>query len=1808
MGAQTKHVQTNQVVVHQQTALDPTARGAYEDTTIAQQDLESIEIYSEAELLRNQAAAAEIISPSIKNIEKDRYTATSLVIDASPPENRMLNSKNLCVLRPELLSVLDFQSLTSTLQDSSGKNSKLLKARIAKRKMQLESAVAALNSAVNLDYENYLVAKTQYESALAAAASEIAFLKIAYTFKVYAELGPSFTSFIKFYEFNPSEFTTNTIDMGGIGTTFKEYMIQTMDWNNSMDIVLDRTISAGKDATLLLQLINDLAFSCAIATPNQAYLGRSHRFLGDYPIQSLPSPSENTAILNVFGDINSGVIGFQEKNVGIIRLCRDLTASSQIGKIIAEEGDEDEVLRGMLEKYVESNYFTSTTAPNPSLFKHVFGWDPYGSYYKKLTNSSAGQRYFQYVPDFASYENGLVSELFTIDSTTCVVSTDSDTYQTSEAVGTDSSSMSIPEKTFAGVKSLVDKGFSSSGKIDLGLYSSQVSKLQDNLEDASNIFLQLFKLLDKRGTVLGETGSAAANTHPTSPLNFSYNVQKIINDRYSKNFGKYIGLNPSLLRVGEEIDTNTEAFYKCWGIHFIMNYPEFAKGIIEKFVEDYEKGFLTFSDTVSVEEITYTETHFDGKSNTSQEVKVEAEIRSNVYPGTSTSTDLSGQRGGLYAYLVGLLDDIKNHSNTSDELSGGFATEGIAQTDQMYSGMMQETGLIWNPYSPTRTFCGTWDTEENKELRNFMDTILIDGIGGSLGGDASLQGGEFGDTINQFAGDASKAVGLMILDSKILEAWQSACIMWAKDVESDGYLPANIIPVAACVIDAVMTVLYNCLSPVMEIQETSSTDSWFPAVESKAPPYNKQIFTLNSLYASGNMDFIAGFGSFTSINTGYWVPVLNAMVGNMTRSEDKKMLFSGAPISSILGGVIDAMNSSNPLKDMNCTLTKSVNPSVQGVPTLLSLDRPAHYTNELQIPQFGKNKEALIGGVRNFTGAGLTDNSAMFLEFTNSTAQALYGDTGISTDNYGAAAFGTYHHHDTSLGWFYSYGVYLFGNMQSTMGLGDWGAMVNVSDDINNSAATPSQLLDRLTSSALTPEDKLNLILDQWAAAFENAAKTEDDPGDDILTALIYVVILFMGMAGSSIDGKIFPDNAEGLENELRDMFEGMGDQFNVIAEQIGEDPSGLSSEHTMQFLELIDGYFATLAASDIAQSWKLLPWPIWLIHNLAGDASDSPITELLSKSISSISVAEQAGVMDSIFDQSSSWWLDDTQFGGVQLSKSMMVLAKQLLNAEYEDIRLGVGLDILRKYSERISTYAETAVDGLTTESDSEQSSLEILLEELGQTQAGNDVLGNLTPEQLNLKTAALNRQKGDESNGYVSHSEIITPKQLKALELMMQVSSLFDVEGANIKTSVVGIPATLFSTIYDENATYSGPNNTEINSSMSISGKDSPLFGMRVSANLPDYPIFSIIPKLFRFDYELYVQPDAFDELTIDSTTGKLMLEGVAINDWEDLVRATSFTRYRFLTIEGSPGESDPVFKADYAQKEKLSELTTLDSANEDFYDIYSNTLASYLLEKYYKLVVGLGMSEDDFCTAKSGLEIPINEYAIDFASALGSIYTDLESGLDSTKIESLFMPLEDIEALTYNTLSTNASKNASVSSYSNMVSTFSSEIASGEFTEVESSLFESFTNAASSRLFSAESMRDKILGAKYFDRVLYILVDPDEFQIASWDLYKNQIEAGAIKTSITQNCKNIYEGYQQSLINSGEFLITEDDPTIEGLQPVKMRINTRADEGSMSFGSLMFTIVRGVNETAPYGVTLSETDPNNVMITTTNEERDR
>ena len=1658
------------------------------------------------------------------------FKSTSVVIDTNPPENSMLNSKKLSILRPELLAVLDFQSVKKEeFYEGTDQNTKLFYERITKRKMQEESALSALTVAAAADPDNYTIALSQYESALASAASEIALLKIAFVFKKYAELGPSFTSFINHYVFDLESFTSEEINLSDIGETYITYMNKTMCWEQNPGITSSK-IQNGYDATLFLQLINDLSFSCALATPklglfSDTRLGNNSGDVStglrdfDSRIHNIWNKNDQQGLTGTTS-INSGV-------VGLVRICRDLTASMQIGRIAAAEGDENETLKIAIEKYANSDYFSSSTKPSRTLFGSVVGWDPFAAAVSDSSKVDSNSTRYYYVSDFAAYTNGLVSELFTSDQATVMVSNDSDTYINSAPIGetgfgkVKGTDYTVPTKQFAGVQSLVDSAFSADGGLDLGLYGSQISSFQDNLEDFSYIYSQLFKLLEYRGDVLGD--GLGEKTYPTSPLNFYAKVLQITNTRLHKKAPTYIGLEPEALAEA----TSTEEFYQAWGVLFMLKKPDVCKVILEKFVDDYLKGYLTFSG-----ETTVIETTDDAGTVT------ESEVQDNVKPGTTTAVDLGNSRGSLYSYLQQLYVDEASSTASVDSTLNGFGASTASDWTSFGYGSYQLP--IWQPLSPTSVFAGTALSEKIKS--QYADALGITG--------------------NPYSRDGTQeATEAFENEIQILYAWQQAGCMW-QGINGVTY-PTGIISVAAGVIDAVMTVLYDTMSPILEISSTSASDPYFPAVESRSPPYHKQYFTFVEGADANPMNLVypAGMGALSTMNTQYWVPVLEAIRTSVMRSEDKTTFYSGTPMSKVLTGIVDAFNSAAPQGSAEYGVeyggNASGNSSGNCPATLIcSRDDPT----ALAVPYWSGGNTTMNASAI-YPATGMSDNTdwaqlaiggATLLTFTGDGIAALVETAAgevenpptLSDSSWGGMESTDYDniigiaanllradHTFATAGW----GVYLFGTMENAMvhGSGVWSddADLEGTYDGRDTASTPSQLLNKVRGA------------DDWEAAFASLIAQQAD------------IIALLEEIDTTADGSF----------EI-----GSTDQADFAA----------ARDEIIEFFE----FFATMVnfidLSDV-------PAPIWYMLNMAGFdqsiTSYTPLGFMLTEvTMDEIAIEYENAYIKSnddglgkILNITKNCWINDSLYGDGKVSTELYQLAGKLLNYRSEDIRLGVGFDMMAKYSQRIADYAETAIDGLTTEGGSDSSALEVLIAELCETSAGIDVMQNLTEAQLNLKTAGLERQKGNDAYGYISKSEIIQDEEIAAIKLMLETDPLLTSEGRNIKTAIVGLPAGMLEAVYStlpEADQYHGPMGTDLGSgSDSVKPQRSPLFGVKVSASIPDHPLFHVIPKLYRFDSELFVLPGAFADIDFEDPELQFL----------DVVKATKFTRIRFETREASSDSSDPIVKIDSSQEEIYNDVTI--EGNTWMLDIYSNTLASFLLEKYYKLMVGLASSEDDLTTAGGGLEIPINDYAADFAAALGSIYTDLESDLEASKIESLFMPSDDIESISYSALTPSAASNKSINTYSTMVSEFSSEIAAGEFADVESSLFEGFTNAASSRLFSAESMRDKILGANYFDRVVYILADPDEFLIASFPALE-YAAMSASDTAFNENYETLYRTLTEQLIEKGQLEYVDRDFDGSGQMDTDdqgasfyLKLTTKPDEGELSFAQMYYSFVR-------------------------------
>jgi hypothetical protein len=1684
------------------------------------------------------------------------FSKTQQKIQNASNENRLLYSKKLCVIRPELIASLDFNSIKS-VDDKIIKdiNARMFLNRLSKRKIDLESINLAFKKVLDQNLESFNTAKNQYQASLASASSEIALLKLAYNFKFYAEIGSSFSSFINFYLFDPSEFYQNPVEEEGKGFSYLEFMKDTMQWgsNEYFFNILKDSIAFGKDATMLLQFINDLSFSIAFSTPIYALSEKRFGSNNSSNLANVKSKiiSPNTKVLNIFSETKS--LSLDQNKIDSAKFCRDLTASVQIGKIIKAKGDEDEKLKLAIEKY-SSDFFTLERSEKSStLYKEIFGWDPYASSYSSETSFYDKEDYY-YIPDFSSYQKGLVSNIFTIDQNSLIISTDEDQYQSSEKINEN-----VQNKTFLGVKSLVDKSFSSESGIDLKLYDNAIIKVQDNLEDASYIFKQLFRLLDKKGSKKSKE-NLAADSHHTSLQNLYAKVIKLVNKRYWTKFTKYLGYNASELLDSKDSNiTNSEEFYKCWGIHFISNYPEQSKLIIQRFIEDYNKGFLTFSENSKIEKKTAIVNN--------QTVEIEVESRDNIFPGTQTPNDLTGKRGSLYSYLQQLESDIRNPKKATvpekiDTSQGG-------EDYLVYSTREREFPLIQTA-SPTNVFCGSLETAQN--IKNLETAGFFDLNKGDL---VNLT------AVNQLGAQVDQRAALLF-------EWQQCNCMWIKD--QDTVYPAGIIPVSACIIDAVMTVLYECLSEIMDIKPAAKSSPYFPSVKSNSPPYHDQLFD-TATTRSRNIKYIGGIGSFSSLNTQYWVPVLNAFNESLTRSDQKKsMLFSGNSMSEAISGIINAFNLV--CENSNLGIASNFEPFL----SQFIADRSVEQTDQPQIPKFGTPLSIKKSEVQNMIDSDLI----LGLDYNVSGAKIIGDDLNPYTEailgvptSFAKNNSPIYSNGKTSKTNSLSFslpGIYLFATVKNS-NLADYKSSSNFNNVLNNPQASPSQLLDQLSSAVIKDitENFINKVEGERSLYNNEGTALEVTPENLIPFYTIKETFL-----------KSYNQAHQYGESQISDPVS------NQIAYNISDKISFIDNAYQFsnlsesQAIEYINELWSdVLKLIQISGEKSQIPNEFWLLHNLKGDISTNPIEQLLDSSLNEVRNVLNSVAANGSINQfyGNPWWMNDANFGGNKLIRKYQNLCKVVLEAESEEVRFGIAFDLINKFSERIKRYSETAYEGLVNTS-GKPNALEKLMSDLAKTIPGRDILQNLNRHQLSLKTVSLKRLSGDENNFYISKSEILNEKHIESIKLMLNTQNLNGEEGKNIRNNIIGFPSGFFNNVYNQNSNYTGPLSTNLESNSKVSGKYSPLFGIKVNCKLPDYPILSVIPKIFRFDYELFVLPDAFDSVDFN-----------LINCWEDLVKSMTFTRIRFLAQEGTPGTSEEIVKIDAEQKEIFSDLesSSLSSNSEDseynasLFDVYSNTLASYLLQKYYKLISGLSLQEEDFNSIFSGLNIPINDYAVDLSKSLSSIYKELNQDLNENKVDEIFIPKKDITALELDAVTPNLIDfNNSIVSYEKIVKTFSKEIKEGKFKDVDISLFDSFTNASSSKLFSAKNMRDQIISAKYFDRIFCVMIDPDEFKIASSFSYEKEIKQGRISigkvsTPAFNKLLDSYSGYQKFLIDNNLAEIdSEDDNNV-----LTLKLSKRLDEGKVSFSSTYYNVIRKEEENTPYGITLKEDNPGDLMI---------
>ena len=458
---------------------------------------------------------------------------------------------------------------------------------------------------------------------------------------------------------------------------------------------------------------------------------------------------------------------------------------------------------------------------------------------------------------------------------------------------------------------------------------------------------------------------------------------------------------------------------------------------------------------------------------------------------------------------------------------------------------------------------------------------------------------------------------------------------------------------------------------------------------------------------------------------------------------------------------------------------------------------------------------------------------------------------------------------------------------------------------------------------------------------------------------------------------------------------------------------------------------------------------------------------------------------------------------GSNDTTMSQMYWIAQQLEPIYEGLILSckephfkaIAFNIFEKFGARIKEYCGTAIDAFNGDGGSKNLEPVIdYIQDLARSgDPGQDILQNLTEQQMALKYVSLFRQKGDPENGLLPSQDVIGPKILEAITLMFQCTSadgfsrpgpsgaLLDrsITGprytatAGQKTMVFGIPAGGVEE-FDASANAANiialtgagqaiiANNVAIGERYREQGMWAAIFAYNF-----EYPQVILEPMMIPIIPNLFVVKESFDNVSMDDVV-----------DLMDLRDKIKFLKVELSVQEGT-GEDNQIVVNDDVSLDILDNLygDTLDDKKKAA-AIY--ILESYLLENYYKITTGITINEDTFPSTSDDIGLGINDYASNLTEALASEF----SSYNSTVSSAVSQVMDSLVS--------------SVQSYNSVASEFTTALGSTEYSDLSDEILDSATNAAGSRIYSAEKMKEMVVKAKRFDRVFYVRVHPDSFPV--------------------------------------------------------------------------------------------------------------
>ena len=435
---------------------------------------------------------------------------------------------------------------------------------------------------------------------------------------------------------------------------------------------------------------------------------------------------------------------------------------------------------------------------------------------------------------------------------------------------------------------------------------------------------------------------------------------------------------------------------------------------------------------------------------------------------------------------------------------------------------------------------------------------------------------------------------------------------------------------------------------------------------------------------------------------------------------------------------------------------------------------------------------------------------------------------------------------------------------------------------------------------------------------------------------------------------------------------------------------------------------------------------------------------------------------------------------------------ARILQSAKREEIIVDFLYDFLEKYADRVDAYKTATLDI----AEGEGAPLGDLITNLRDTgDAGTDVLQNMAVNQMALKQVALQEEKADPTKGYLPQLSILNRSEVNSVRVLCSEPVLTSPEGDTTKVMFVGIPTSVF----DKNSVDSE-------------------FCIKVSYTDIEYPQLVFRSKSYKFDKDLYILPDDIERAGIKRT-----------DSFSDVVDKIKFSKLRVEVIESEDASASIRLEDDIVK-------LRVDNRNRE---IYTNLTVSESLKMYYRIMLGINMSEVALQSTPEGVNIPVSAATAQLAQSMASQISAVAnySGELASNLKNLV---------------------ADITTFENV-----EDFVDGELQPVDAALLGDLKNAYQSRIFSPELLRSRVLSAKMFDRIYAIPVDPDEFYIVP----PGQPQVGDVSTP-----QEVFDFYL-----SGGIIEETGLPA-----PFSYKLAPRrSSEGSMALGSVTATLASVDND---------------------------